>query len=131
LLLKVVTSNSLFPGGRREIVFDNKRVAHRDYLREMLVLANEMFNSPPVFAWVLPVFVPTRQGGNFFSASRSRIFVFSTPVVEVVCMVQASTRAVNGVFPPLSSLFWGKNTGGVILFCNNKRGALINNRPFH
>jgi hypothetical protein len=24
-----------------------------DYLREMLVLANEMFNSPPVFEWVL------------------------------------------------------------------------------
>ena len=26
----------------------------------MLVLANEMFDSPPVFAWVLPVFVRLR-----------------------------------------------------------------------
>ena len=31
-----------------------------EYLREMLVLANEMFDSPPVFAWVLPVFVRLR-----------------------------------------------------------------------
>ena len=28
----------------------------------MLVLANEMFDSPPVFAWVLPVFVRLKPG---------------------------------------------------------------------
>jgi hypothetical protein len=28
----------------------------------MLVLANEMFDSPPVFAWVLPVFVRLQPG---------------------------------------------------------------------
>ena len=28
----------------------------------MLVLANEMFDSPPVFAWVLPVFVRLKSG---------------------------------------------------------------------
>jgi hypothetical protein len=46
----------------------------------MLVLANEMFDSPPVFAWVLPVFVrlQTRQGGNFFSGHCHVFFVFST-----------------------------------------------------
>ena len=45
----------------------------------MLVLANEMFDSPPVFAWVLPVFVRLQPGKEetFFSASRSRIFCFS------------------------------------------------------
>ena len=44
----------------------------------MLVLANEMFDSPPVFAWVLPVFVRLQPGKEetFFSASRSRIFCF-------------------------------------------------------
>jgi hypothetical protein len=50
----------------------------------MLVLANEMFNYPPVFAWVLPVFVRLQPGKEetFSPASRSRIFVFSTSVVE-------------------------------------------------
>jgi hypothetical protein len=35
----------------------------------MLVLANEMFDSPPVFAWVLPVFVRLKPGKEetFFS----------------------------------------------------------------
>ena len=44
----------------------------------MLVLANEMFNSPPVFAWVLPVFVclQPRQGGNFFSSVTVAYFCF-------------------------------------------------------
>jgi hypothetical protein len=44
----------------------------------MLVLANEMFDSPPVFAWVLPVFVRLKPGKEetFFSASWSRIFLF-------------------------------------------------------
>ena len=48
----------------------------------MLVLANEMFDSPPVFAWVLPVFVRLQPGKEetFSPASRSRIFVFSTHV---------------------------------------------------
>jgi hypothetical protein len=42
------------------------------------ILANEMFNSPPVFAWVLPVFVRLQPGKEetFSPASRSRIFVF-------------------------------------------------------
>jgi hypothetical protein len=56
----------------------NKLVVHRLFI----VLANEMFDSPPVFAWVLPVFVRLKPGKEetFFSASRSRIFsfVFST-----------------------------------------------------
>jgi hypothetical protein len=39
--------------------------------------------------------------------------------------------------PPLFPVFSGEKkfspekTGGVNLFCNNKRGALIKNRPFH
>jgi hypothetical protein len=33
--------------------------------------------------------------------------------------------------PPLFPFFFEKKTGGVNLFCNNKRGVLINNRPFH
>ena len=43
----------------------------------MLVLANEMFNCPPVFAWVLPVFVrfQPRQGGNFFFSVTVTYFV--------------------------------------------------------
>ena len=42
----------------------------------MLVLADEMFDSPPVFAWVLPVFVRLKPGKEetFSSVSRSRIF---------------------------------------------------------
>jgi hypothetical protein len=49
-----------------------------DYLIQMLVLANEMLDSPPVFAWVLPVFVRLKPGKEetFFSVSRSRIFCF-------------------------------------------------------
>jgi hypothetical protein len=45
----------------------------------MFVLANEMFKSPPVFAWVLPVFVRFQPGKKeiFSPALRSRIFVFS------------------------------------------------------
>jgi hypothetical protein len=35
-----------------------------DYLTEILVLANEMFNSPSVFAWVLPVFVRLQPGNG-------------------------------------------------------------------
>ena len=55
----------------------------------MLVLANEMFDSPPVFAWVLPVFVRLQPGKEetFFSASRSRIFCFFH-VVDVRSVVQ-------------------------------------------
>ena len=47
---------------------------------QMLVLANEMFDSPPVFAWVLPVFVRLKPGKEetFFSASRSRRYWFHT-----------------------------------------------------
>jgi hypothetical protein len=44
---KSFTSNSLFPGGRREM-FLSINGSPTDYLREILVLANEMFNSPPV-----------------------------------------------------------------------------------
>ncbi len=44
----------------------------------MLVLANKRFDSPPVFAWVLPVFVRLKPGKEetFSSVSRSRIFWF-------------------------------------------------------
>jgi hypothetical protein len=44
----------------------------------MLVLANEMFNSPPVFAWVLPVFVRLKPGKEetFSPASTVTFFVF-------------------------------------------------------
>ncbi len=38
----------------------------------MLVLANELFDSPPVFAWVLPVFVRLEPGIVRFS-SRFRL----------------------------------------------------------
>jgi hypothetical protein len=34
-------------------------------------------------------------------------------------------------FPPFSPFFCEKKTGGVNLFCNNKRGSSINNRRFH
>ena len=33
-----------------------------DYLIQMLVFANKRFNSPPVFAWVLPVLVRLQPG---------------------------------------------------------------------
>jgi len=36
----------------------------------MLVLANEMFDSPPVFAWVLPVFVRLHV---FFTSKRRQM----------------------------------------------------------
>jgi hypothetical protein len=50
----------------------------------MLVLANKIFNSPPVFACVLPVVVRLQPGKEetFSPVSLSRIFVFSTSVVE-------------------------------------------------
>ena len=40
-----------------------------------------MFNFPPVFAWVMPVFVRFQPGkeDTFSPASRSRIFVFHVP----------------------------------------------------
>ena len=46
----------------------------------MLVLANEMFDSPPVFAWVLPVFVRLKPGKEeTFSPRHGQVFfVFST-----------------------------------------------------
>ena len=47
--------------------------------------------------------------------------VNSVAFLAVFCVVQASNRAVNGVFPPPFPLF----------FVKKKRGALINNRPFH
>jgi len=49
-----------------------------DYLREMLVLANELFNSPPVFAWFLPVFVRFQPGKEetFFSSVTVTVFLF-------------------------------------------------------
>ena len=38
---------------------------------------------------------------------------------------------VNGVSPPpFPPFFVEKKQGVLIFFCNNKRGALINNRPF-
>jgi hypothetical protein len=45
----------------------------------MLVLANEMFDSPPVFAWVLPVFVRLKPGKEeTFSPRHGHVFfVFS------------------------------------------------------
>jgi hypothetical protein len=46
----------------------------------MLVLANEMLDSPPVFAWVLPVFVRLQPGKEeTFSPRHGHVFfVFST-----------------------------------------------------
>jgi hypothetical protein len=46
----------------------------------MLVLANEMFDSPPVFAWVLPVFVRLKPGKEeTFSPRHGHVFfVFPT-----------------------------------------------------
>ena len=52
-------------------------------------------------------------------------------ILSCFLSVQASNRAVKGVFPPFPPFFWGKKTGGVNLFCNDKLGALISNRPFH
>ena len=41
----------------------------------MLVLANEMFDSPPVFAWFLPAFVRPQPGlGGFFSSVTVTLF---------------------------------------------------------
>ena len=44
----------------------------------MLVLANEMFDSPPVFAWVLPVFVRLQPGKEetFFSVTVTYFLFF-------------------------------------------------------
>jgi len=36
-----------------------------------------------------------------------------------------------GFFFPFPPFFGGGKTGGVNLFCKNKRGTLIKNRPFH
>jgi hypothetical protein len=56
----------------------------------------------------------------------------SIAFLAVFCLVQDSDRAVNGpCFVPPFPFFLGKKTGGVNLFCNNKRGALIKKRPFH
>jgi hypothetical protein len=47
----------------------------------MLVLANEMFDSPPVFAWVLPVIVRLQPGKEETFSPRHHgqvFFVFST-----------------------------------------------------
>jgi hypothetical protein len=46
----------------------------------MLVLANAMFDSPPVFAWVLPVIVRLQPGKEeTFSPRHGQVFfVFST-----------------------------------------------------
>jgi hypothetical protein len=44
----------------------------------MLVLANEMFDSPPVFAWVLPVIVRLQPGKEETFSPRQVFFVFST-----------------------------------------------------
>jgi hypothetical protein len=41
----------------------------------MLVLADEMFDSPPVFAWVLPVFVRLQPDKEETFSPASRIFV--------------------------------------------------------
>jgi hypothetical protein len=66
----------------------------------MLVLANEMFDSPPVFAWVLPVFVRLQPGKEeTFSASRSRIFCFfdvhAAPALEDKRTVLAVFKVLN------------------------------------
>jgi hypothetical protein len=42
----------------------------------MLVLANEIFNSPPVFAWVLPVVVRLQPGKEETFSPASRILFF-------------------------------------------------------
>ena len=55
----------------------------------MLVLANEMFNSPPVFAWVLPVLLfitavpntklcalPTKARRKLFLLHHGHVFLF-------------------------------------------------------
>ena len=58
----------------------------------MLVLANEIFNSPPVFAWVLSVFVRLRPGKEGFGivvlpgnvqASVGKHFLFHEPIKGV------------------------------------------------
>jgi hypothetical protein len=78
---KSFTSNSLFPGGRREM-FLTINGSPTDYLREMLVLANEMFNSPPVSPGPCLCSCASNKEETFSPASRSRIFVFSN--VEVI-----------------------------------------------
>ena len=46
----------------------------------MLVLANEMFDSPPVFAWVLPVIVRLQPGKEeTFLRVTVRYFLFFPP----------------------------------------------------
>ena len=54
----------------------------------MLVLANEMFDSPPVFAWVLPVFLRLKPGKEeTFSPRHSHVFLVFFYVVDVeVCV---------------------------------------------
>jgi len=44
----------------------------------MLVLANEIFDSPPVFAWVLPVFVRLKPGRRkLFSPRHGHVYFVS------------------------------------------------------
>ena len=57
----------------------------------MLVLANEMFNSPPVFAWVLSVFVRLQARRKLFLQRHGRVFLFFH-----VDVVQASSKEDEG-----------------------------------
>ena len=53
---------------------------------QMLVLANEMFDSPPVFAWVLPVFVrlkPQMRGGLSCRPFPEVFFSLPTPFLAL------------------------------------------------
>ena len=53
---------SIFSPASAVYYFQTINGSPTDYLIQMLVLANKMFNSPPVFAWVLPVFVRLQPG---------------------------------------------------------------------
>ena len=67
----------------------------------MLVLGNEMFNAPPVFACVLPVFVRFQPGKEetFSPASVKRqghvILFFPTSAVDVDVAISLSRRRVR------------------------------------
>jgi len=64
----------------------------------MLVLANEMFDSPPVFAWVLPVIVRLQPGKEeTFSPRHGQVFCVFFTINAHNQQLWAGRRAMKGL----------------------------------
>ena len=123
---------------------------------QMLVLANEMFDSPPVFAWVLPVFVRLKPGKEETLRTKCiSAYLLSIGLDDQDPSQWDDANLSHLVVPdadyPSDSEEEGEEEeeeeedqrgegGGSATTVsrlvvpdpvNNKRGALINNRQFH